>query len=852
MSDNYSGGKTTFRFTLPGAHAWRLVATTAIFSLVAQTAAAAPITVNSLADDVFMNATGQTFSDAALTVPVSPAYCTLRMAITAANLDTVVGGCAAGSGADTIDFSAALNLTTATPGTITLSQVSMFEAPANYNSIPPTWLLAISTPITISGPAAGGAALTINGGGLGTTAIGRRTLIISDSQAAVDMPVSISRVSFKEGRNVGGGGGCVFSRESLTLSDVVFEACEAVGAAPNSTVGGGALGVNVTGVGDVRPNVTLSNVRFTANRSTHGAASGSSAVGAASFGSSTPSYVGDVSISDTSFFGNSAESVGALRIQNANSASLLRLKIGSNTATSATGQYGGFVISTVSGTVALTNVYTVANIAGNRRAGGGIFTVGANVTSGDAVTITDSAFIGNFTVGAVGSTGGDIGGLDVSTDFFDANGNCTYSQLRNVRMTGVEIRENHANKSVGGMRLFCSGNAALTDMSFSNNQVEGLNTTGSGGNSAALLVDLATVTVDNIRIESNRTYGGTITPPATNNGGYGVFTVQGPPSFSPSVTYPLAHSFTGTRLLFKDNYAYENEAGLSLRPNGAGRNYSVSNSSFVGNHAKGITGLFLNATGNYSVSNTTLSGNNSSAGSGPLFINVHASTGTNGITINGVTSARNSSTSDPISVGQFNPAGGASTPSAAIDVKNTIFGQYQYQNGYPGYWPVQAGVTYNVANSIIEGYYAPNQPSGICGVSGVICNADAKLEGLADNGGSVTTYTHALRPGSPALDAGDGTGAPAFDQRGSGFPRVVNSTIDIGAFESPVLTAALPCKLDMDGDNQVRANKEGLVLLRSMLGFTGAAVVNGTGISQAQWDSARNNLNANCGTSFAP
>ena len=56
-----------------------------------------------------------------------------------------------------------------------------------------------------------------------------------------------------------------------------------------------------------------------------------------------------------------------------------------------------------------------------------------------------------------------------------------------------------------------------------------------------------------------------------------------------------------------------------------------------------------------------------------------------------------------------------------------------------------------------------------------------------------------------------------------------------------MLTAPLPRKLDMDGDNRVRANKEGLVLLRSMLGFSGAAVVNGTGISQGQWDTVRNN-----------
>jgi hypothetical protein len=41
----------------------------------------------------------------------------------------------------------------------------------------------------------------------------------------------------------------------------------------------------------------------------------------------------------------------------------------------------------------------------------------------------------------------------------------------------------------------------------------------------------------------------------------------------------------------------------------------------------------------------------------------------------------------------------------------------------------------------------------------------------------------ALLAGSPAIDAGDNTDAPLWDQRGPGFRRVVNGTIDIGAFE---------------------------------------------------------------------
>jgi hypothetical protein len=58
---------------------------------------------------------------------------------------------------------------------------------------------------------------------------------------------------------------------------------------------------------------------------------------------------------------------------------------------------------------------------------------------------------------------------------------------------------------------------------------------------------------------------------------------------------------------------------------------------------------------------------------------------------------------------------------------------------------------------------------------------DPKLGPLQNNGG--LTPTMALLVGSPALDAGNNTGAPVWDQRGAGYPRIVNGTIDIGAFE---------------------------------------------------------------------
>jgi hypothetical protein len=55
------------------------------------------------------------------------------------------------------------------------------------------------------------------------------------------------------------------------------------------------------------------------------------------------------------------------------------------------------------------------------------------------------------------------------------------------------------------------------------------------------------------------------------------------------------------------------------------------------------------------------------------------------------------------------------------------------------------------------------------------------LAPLADNGGA--TLTHALLINSPAIDAGNNTTNKAFDQRGTGYARVVGPHADIGAFE---------------------------------------------------------------------
>jgi hypothetical protein len=63
------------------------------------------------------------------------------------------------------------------------------------------------------------------------------------------------------------------------------------------------------------------------------------------------------------------------------------------------------------------------------------------------------------------------------------------------------------------------------------------------------------------------------------------------------------------------------------------------------------------------------------------------------------------------------------------------------------------------------------------------------LAPLQNNGGP--TFTHALLCGSPAINAGDNSGAPPTDQRG--FPRIVGGIIDIGSFEYSNSPPAISC-----------------------------------------------------------
>ncbi|MEO8135867.1 MAG: hypothetical protein ABI831_18055, partial [Betaproteobacteria bacterium] len=676
--------------------------------LVSSAAMASNVVVNSLADDVFPNAAGAIFDINDTPVVLGTPKCTLRMAIAATNLNIVIGGangCTAGSaaGTDTITFNAALNLST-TPGTIFLADKGMSEAPAAY--APPLVIqpaLVVSGSLTITGP--GSAFLTIDGGLPGNS--GRRLLLISDGSGTVDSPFALAGMRLLRGRAIDQSSGCMFVSETVTITDMIFESCESIGG-PTQAGFGGALGAgNTTTAGNYRPNFTMTNTLILSNRSTRGTSTTAlPQVGGVFIGSGSR-QVGAVNISGSRFIGNTAESMGAMYVRDANSVVLTNTQFLSNAATGTAaflngGRIGGFRIENVSGNVTLTDVGTLGNTANQERGGFSIITVGGTTT------ITDGLVAGNIALN------GRIGGFEVLTDNFDVNGNCLANQRSPVIMNGLSVESNRASTNTGGFRVTCSGTVQLSNMEIKGNEVFGSQVAGSGGASAGAVNTNLAVTMADMRIVDNKTYSGAV------DGGFAVFNVVDNTQFD------------GTRLLVRNNYAQQNEAGLSLRANGAGRNYSVTNSAFIDNSAGGgISALFLDRTGNYSVRNSTFSGNGSSTG-GPIFVNMNSASGANAILFENVTSARNGTANLALEVGAF---GVPLTPSGTVTIRNTLLG-----SGTSGIavatanlQPV-AGVNYVVSNTLIEnnGF---GIPAGICGVNGNLCSVDARLEAVADNGG---------------------------------------------------------------------------------------------------------------------
>ena len=204
----------------------------------------------------------------------------------------------------------------------------------------------------------------------------------------------------------------------------------------------------------------------------------------------------------------------------------------------------------------------------------------------------------------------------------------------------------------------------------------------------------------------------------------------------------------------------------------------LTNSTVSGNSASGPGGIAggLSNTGTMTLSNSTVSGNNATREGGGI-----NSGGT--LTLNNSTITNNRSDSDNSGGEQ---GGGIFRAGGTITLRNTIV-----SGNFRGTGTIRDDVSgaldaTSSFNLIGDGTNMTGITNGSNGnqVGSAGAPINALLAALANYGGP--TQTQALLPGSPAIDAGSNTIANnvglTTDQRG--FSRIINTTVDIGAFES--------------------------------------------------------------------
>jgi beta-glucanase (GH16 family) len=190
---------------------------------------------------------------------------------------------------------------------------------------------------------------------------------------------------------------------------------------------------------------------------------------------------------------------------------------------------------------------------------------------------------------------------------------------------------------------------------------------------------------------------------------------------------------------------------------------TIVRSTISGNVSNDVGGG-IRSLGNVTITNSTISGNTSTGWHGGAIFQTDGD-----ISITSSTIANNIGPDFAPSVlfiGQF---GGSFVPK--LTLTNTII--------TGNHWYACEKFASGTTGNVVSGGHNIVQDDSCNPVASDLIGADPLLGGLADNGGP--TQTHALLPGSPAIDAADVAASPATDQRGTTRPQ--GSGPDIGAFE---------------------------------------------------------------------
>ena len=217
---------------------------------------------------------------------------------------------------------------------------------------------------------------------------------------------------------------------------------------------------------------------------------------------------------------------------------------------------------------------------------------------------------------------------------------------------------------------------------------------------------------------------------------------------------------------------------------------TILNSTLSGNSAEEGGGIHTGGgklPGNLTVINSTISGNFAFSDGGGI------ASFFSGLTIVNSTISGNTVGDPDYGYGGGIASGSGVVPPGLTITNSTVSGNSAAICGGVCGGTVEIGNTIlnanasgNIGGTVTSRGYnvCSDDADGLLTGPGDQINTDPLLGPLQDNGGQ--TLTHALLPGSPAIDAGDPNfhPPPFNDQRGCPFDRVFNGRIDIGSFET--------------------------------------------------------------------
>jgi hypothetical protein len=331
-----------------------------------------------------------------------------------------------------------------------------------------------------------------------------------------------------------------------------------------------------------------------------------------------------------------------------------------------------------------------------------------------------------------------------------------FHTLRGLTLNNSVVSGNTTTLRGGGIYLDFNVTVTISASTVSNNTSNGFGGGIFSSSSSTLTLNGSNVTGNTTNITS-----------ATDGGG-GIYTV--------STTFNLTDStVSGNRAV--------NGSGGGIGFSNSGTN-TITRSTISDNSA-GANGGGLNFSNTQlSVTNSTVSHNRANGNGG-------------GINRNNTTPATQTFSYTTIAFNSAANMGGGVNTQAAIQFNNTIIGASS------------APTSPDFAGALNSGGYNLIKDTTGTTVSGTttgnLTGVDPRLDGALRNNGGLTR-TLALRPSSPAIDAGNPAVFPATDQRS--LPRPVDgdgtggARSDIGAYERQPNELVVPALFDFDGDGR--------------------------------------------------